>query len=279
MSMSATVGEYRTQDGCSLKYRCWPADSQTDALIYLHGIESHSEWFAECARHISGMGIGVYALDRRGSGMNSMERGHCSSYRRLLLDVLDFACGISGRHDRLHCAGLSWGGKLAAAVASAYPALFASLTLIAPGIFPRVAPAPGEKARIAFDALFRPRALHPIPIKDAMFTSMPERLAYIANDPLRLRRVTASFYRESFKIDRLLRKRNYQWKTPTQVLLAEHDRIIDNEKLQTIFDSLEMEHKRILLYKGCNHSVQFERPGEVARDIVEWIGEVRQTDD
>jgi alpha-beta hydrolase superfamily lysophospholipase len=84
--------------------------------------------------------------------------------------------------------------------------------------------------------------------------------------------VTASFYLQSVKIDRTLRKHNYQWTAPTQLLLAERDAIVDNRKLQDMFDSLRAP-KRVLLYKGCNHSLQFEKPDQVASDIAQWIQE------
>jgi len=259
MRMSTTVGEYRTQDGCSLKYRYWPAGQQADALIYLHGIESHSEWFTECAEHICAMGFSVYALDRRGSGMNTADRGHCAGFRKLIADACDFIAALKGRHERLHLAGLSWGGKLAVAVDILHPGLFSSMTLIAPGIFPRVSPSASEKARIAFDSLFRPKALHPIPIRTEMFTAIPKYLQYIASDPLRLREVTARFYLESFKMDRLLKRRKYQWSAPTQLLIAEYDAIIDNRRLQRMFSLLRTGRKRVLLYEGCQHSLQFEK--------------------
>jgi acylglycerol lipase len=266
------IGQYTTNKGAVLKYRIWEAKDRADALVYLHGIESHSEWFSECAEKISRHGVSVYALDRRGSGLNDAERGHCRDFLQFPNDVVDFATGAATKqHQRIHLTGLSWGGKLAVAIVILFPDLFSSMTLIAPGIFPKVAPAGSEKLRIAFDMFLRPQALHPIPIQNEMFTSIPKYLTYIANDPLRLHKVTAAFYRNSLRIDRFLKKHKYQWKTPTQLLIAEHDAIINNQKLQSMFESLKIQKKRVLLYKGCNHLLQFEKPADVARDIADWI--------
>jgi alpha-beta hydrolase superfamily lysophospholipase len=269
--MPTTIDQYTADDGAILKYRIWSGNNHADALVYLHGIESHSEWFSECAEKICSRGISVYGLDRRGSGLNADNRGDCRDYLRPIFDVINFATSPAAKPlERLHLCGLSWGGKLAAAVSIVLPDIFSSMTLISPGIFPRVAPPASEKIRIAFDALFRPQSLHPIPIQDEMFTSVPKHLKYIANDPLRLHRVTARFYRESIRMDRFLRGRRYQWSVPTQLLLAEHDAIVDNQKLRQMFDCLRLKQKRILTYKGCNHSLQFEKPDAVARDIIEW---------
>jgi len=267
------IGQYAAGDGTTLKYRSW-IRGDSGALVYLHGIESHSEWFSECAEKICAAGISVYALDRRGSGMNNDQRGHCSDYHLLIKDVADFAEGILRQHPRLHLAGLSWGGKLAVAVDIFFPGVFSSLSLISPGIFPRVAPGASERLKIALDVLLRPGALHPIPITDEMFTSLPARLEYIRKDPLRLHHVTAAFYLQSVRIDRILKKHHYQWSAPTQLLLAENDAIVDNRRLQEMFRSLQAQPKEALLYEGCNHSLQFEKPEQVADDVARWIKEV-----
>jgi alpha-beta hydrolase superfamily lysophospholipase len=178
---------------------------------------------------------------------------------------------VEGQHQSVHAAALSWGAKLAVAVDMLHPGTFSTMTLIAPGIFPRVMPSIGERLAIAVDALFRPRALHPIPIKDEMFTSIPRYLEYIDNDPLRLRSVTARFYVETVRLDRFLKERGYQWTAPTQALLAEHDAIIDNGRTQKMFESLKAEPKKVTIYAGCNHSLQFEKPSEVAKDILNWM--------
>ncbi len=268
---SADVGEYTSADGLKLRYRHWPAASGSNALVYLHGIESHSEWFSECARQIAGAGSAVYAPDRRGSGMNEAERGHCRDYSQLIDDVVQFAESIKSSHRRLHVAALSWGGKLAVAADMLHPGIFSTMTLIAPGIFPRVMPAIGERAAIAFNALFRPGALHSIPIKDEMFTSAPGYLQYIADDPLRLRRVTARFYLESVRLDRFLKRNRRLWTAPTQLLLAEFDDIVDNRRLCEMFESLSLQTKKVRIYTGCKHSLQFEKPERVAKDILSWM--------
>jgi alpha-beta hydrolase superfamily lysophospholipase len=270
--MAAEIRHYTAGDGAGLAYRLWGAGG-ADALVYLHGIESHAEWFAGCAGEIAKAGVAVYGLDRRGSGLNAEGRGHCLDFRRLVDDVVEFAGGVREAHRKLHLAALSWGGKPAVVIDMLHPGTFSTITLLVPGLFPRVMPGIGERVAIAFDAIFRPATPHPIPIEDEMFTSLPEYLAYIANDPLRLRRVTARFYLETVKLDRLLKSRGYQWTAPTQILLAEHDAIVDNDRIEEMFASLEMKRKKLHVFPGSNHSIQFERIGDVADHVVRWIRE------
>jgi len=269
--MTVQTKEYLASDGAKLRYRQWSNAANPDALVYVHGIESHSGWFSECAEAIEQMNVSVYALDRRGSGLNEESRGDCRDFRQLVEDVVKFVNSITDAHDRIHVAALSWGGKLAVATDMFHPGIFSTLTLISPGFFPKIMPRIGERISIALDWIIRPHALHPIPIRDEMFTFSTKYLEYIANDPLRLRRVTASFYRESVKLDRFLKDRAYQWTSPTQALLAEHDAIVDNQKTRQMFESLNAEPKRIRIYMGCNHSLQFEKPNKVAKDLAEWM--------
>jgi alpha-beta hydrolase superfamily lysophospholipase len=265
------VSEYTAGDGFKLKYRHWDGAPRGDALLYLHGIESHSEWFSACAGKIVDAGPSVYALDRRGSGLNERDRGDCPGYLQLIDDIVQFEKLIAVSHSKVHLAALSWGGKLAVAVDMLYPGIFETITLITPGIFPRIAPGMLSKISIALDALFRPEEPHPIPIEDEMFTSVPVCLTYIANDPLRLRKVTARFYLESFKLDRFLKSRGYQWTAPTQLLLADRDDIVDNRRLGAMFESLRIEAKKVKMYSGCKHSLLFENPAEVVKDIGGWM--------
>jgi alpha-beta hydrolase superfamily lysophospholipase len=271
--MSSSIQKFRTDRGDEFFCRLWSGAHQEKALVYLHGIESHAEWFADCAEKIESMGVSVYAPDRRGSGLNGQSRGDCTRFLGLVDDVVELARIIESSHRELHIAGLSWGCKLAVAIDMHYPGLFSSMTLISPGIFSRVMPGLGQRLHIAFDAMFRPTMLHTIPIEDEMFTSDSERLKYIATDPLRLRRVTARFYFQNVLLERFLKNRKYQWSAPTQMLLAENDAIVDNRRTTETFESLEIEKKMLRTYAGCRHSLQFEEPEDVAQDIVSWISD------
>ncbi len=46
----------------------WRHPSPEAALVVLHGLQSHAQWFAEAADGLVDRRLSVYALDRRGSG-------------------------------------------------------------------------------------------------------------------------------------------------------------------------------------------------------------------
>jgi pimeloyl-ACP methyl ester carboxylesterase len=106
--------EYRTADGAVLGYVEHRAAAPVAAIVYLHGIESHSAWFDAAADGLCARGFDVYCLDRRGSGMNRENRGfrsgHVDHAETLIADIRDFVRPLRDRYAHVFLAGLaaSW---------------------------------------------------------------------------------------------------------------------------------------------------------------------------
>jgi len=302
---------YRSSDGSPLPMRIWPpaladkppAGHGTDrsrarvapphsraALVYLHGIQSHSGWYEASSRRLAEAGVAVYQVERRGSGMDTAhERGHVDRAEVWLADVALAAerardeTGVAG----VHLLGVSWGGKLAVASAAERPDLYKSLILAAPGIVPRVDVGLMTKIRVAKClALSRDRERFPIPLADPhLFTENPERIRYIAEDPLSLREVTARFLYESRRLDRMVRRAAGEVRMPVFLALAERDRIIDNPATRTLVARLGPNpngagapRHRIVEYAGASHTLEFEPdPEPFFRDLVAWVEEAERT--
>ncbi|MHC4295345.1 MAG: alpha/beta hydrolase, partial [Planctomycetota bacterium] len=160
-------------------------------VVYLHGIQSHPGWFARSAAMLAKRGHTVFQVTRRGSGDNRTLRGHARSAGQLLEDVetaLDFATSEVGS-SRIHLVGISWGGKLATCFAldPQYRERLASLTLIAPGIAPRVNIAITTRLAVGLSLLICPKRRFDIPLNDvALFTDNEQMREYLRCDPLRL---------------------------------------------------------------------------------------------
>src|ERR1700733_14926220 len=58
----------------------WWHRSPHAVVILLHGLQSHSQWFADCADTLVERGLAVYAVDRHGSGPSPGERGDIARY-------------------------------------------------------------------------------------------------------------------------------------------------------------------------------------------------------
>ena len=68
--LPASVTESRERRG-ELGGRLWRRAGNRSACLYVHGIESHSEWFRGPAALLAAGGVDVWAFDRRGSGLSA----------------------------------------------------------------------------------------------------------------------------------------------------------------------------------------------------------------
>ena len=266
----------RHRDGYEAFARWWDVPSPRGAVLYLHGIQSHGGWYEGSGAHLARAGLAVLMPDRRGSGRNTVQRGHVDTTQTWLNDLEDLLQRLRDRTGlmRAHVVGVSWGGKLAAAAATSGVRGIASLTLIAPGMYPRIDLPMGQKMRVAWSLVSEPRREFPIPLDDArLFTNNPLRIAWVDADPLRLRNVTGSFLVGSHRLDRAARGLGRSnWRGPVHLLLAEHDRIIDNARTRDWFAALPDGAHRLTEYAGAHHTLEFEADATPMRaDVLEWL--------
>jgi alpha-beta hydrolase superfamily lysophospholipase len=297
------VESYLASDGYRCFYRRYvPVGEQAAAprahVVCIHGIQSHAGWYEYSCTRLSQAGYLVSFLDRRGAGLNELDRGDTPSYKRLLDDIADF---LQAKRDSetadvkgvatlplAHSATLplasssalrlspapaspswqglpvfllaiSWGGKLAVALQARYPQLVYGLVLLCPGFFPCVGPSLSERLQIAWARLLSPRRLFPVPLQDAeLFTATPKWQQFIRDDRRSLRFATARFFAASVFLDRDLRAMPPQVRVPVLLLLAGKDRVIDNQRTRRYVEQFATPDTEILEYPEAAHTLEFE---------------------
>ena len=261
-----------------LAFRHWSAGAErpTGVVLYLHGIQSHGGWYVESARRLAEAGLEVYQPDRRGSGLNRTNRGHVDSHKRWLADAMALVELAGQEHPDLpfFLLAVSWGGKLAVALAKAHHEQFAGLALIAPGLFPLVDVGAAAKLRIALALVTGGgRRMFPIPLSDAhLFTANPARIRFIESDDLSLRKVTARFMYESRRLDSYVRDAGAHISMPVFLALASEDRIIDNKATRQYVEGFRSCDKCVREYRGAHHTLEFEAdPRAFFQDMVSWL--------
>jgi alpha-beta hydrolase superfamily lysophospholipase len=269
------TASYTSFDGTELAFRHWKNDEADTCAVILHGIQSHSGWYEGSARYFFENGLEAAALDRRGSGMNASDRGDMPSYSALVEDIRSFielmkrTRGIA----KYHLVGISWGGKLSTVFCLAHGKLVQSQVLLSPGLFSKVDFSVAGRLSIALHCLFRPTKTFAIPINRAeMFTANPERIEYVRNDDMFLRRCTARFFFESYRMEKLIERKAEELETPTFLGLPGIDDIVDNEKVRAVFDRFGTSVKRLKCYENAHHTLEFEEdPLPVFEDVLKWI--------
>jgi len=270
-----SVHTFRASDGYAFYYRHFaPADTPKARLVFVHGIRSHGGWYERSCAAFAAAGFEVFYLDRRGSGLNTARRGDCPGFRRLLDDVAEFLQALRAERAWLpvFLAGISWGGKLAVGLPYRRPGLVDGLILLAPGLRPLVKPSAGQRLRIVLARLLRPGRFFPIPLNEPeLFTASQRGREYIATEPHGLREATARFLWSSFALDVYLRRAARRVRVPTLLVLAGHDRIIDNRRTRA-FAARFGAVTTILDYPGAHHTLEFEPDDHPwVADVTDWV--------
>jgi alpha-beta hydrolase superfamily lysophospholipase len=255
--------------------RYLPREPAHAHLICLHGIQSHGGWYEYSSARLCQAGYAVHYLDRRGSGLNQEARGDAPSFRRLIDDVAEFIAPLRREMPEVPVVAVagSWGGKLATALCRRHPGLLDALVLLCPGLFPKVRPPFGQRLRIFLARLANPTRRFPIPLNDPeLFTANPRWQAFIAGDPLALREATARLLVESVRLDLYLRWVPAWVTVPTLLMLAEHDRIIDNARTRAYVGRFATPEKQIIEYAGAHHTLEFEPDRDrFIDDLITWL--------
>lgn len=263
-SIQPEFREWLLSDGYRLRGRLWTPTKMRckQVIIYLHGIQSHGGWFEWSASRLSELGAAVILPDRRGSGLNTKDRGDVASWRRWLEDLDEIAAWISREFSVTHfdVVGVSWGGKIALCWALRRTGLIGRILLIAPGVFPAVDVGLRARLQIIFSLLTNPGRQFPIPLSDpALFTDNPAARKFITDDPLKLCTATARFFRHSRTIDtQLARTHAGQLVNPVTLLLAQQDRIIHNSPTSKWLSEISDGRAIIKEFSGAAHTLEFE---------------------
>ncbi len=257
-------------------HRYRPAGAPLARVVVLHGIRSHAEWYAGSCRAFAERGFEVHFLDRRGSGWNTAHRGDCPNFRRLIDDVAEFILDL--RRSRaglpLFLVGISWGGKLAVALAARYPTILSGIALLCPGLKPAIRPPWATRLRIALASKLRPTNRFPIPLNDPeLFTASPEWRRFVDGDRYGLCEATARFLFQSFRFDRFLKSEYRKVTCPVLLMLAGKDRILDNPATRKLLAKFTHSRSiRIIDYPDAEHTLEFEEQGHPwLRDLLVWF--------
>lgn len=259
-------------DGYRCAVRVWEAERPLARLVLLHGIVSHGGWYAASCRRLAEAGFEVHFLDRRGSGLNAERRGDVDRYETWRDDVEAYLAGLPAGLPRL-LLGISWGGKLATAVARRRPDLLAGLGLLCPGLFARQSPRLVQRAAVSAAAVLHWGNLRvPIPLCDpALFTDVPRWREYVRNDPLALREVTIRFAAADRTLTEYARAAPEAIRAPALLVLAGRDRIVENEPTRAFFRRFGSAERELAEFPAAAHTLEFDPAcDEYCRTLVRW---------
>jgi len=245
--------------GYRIPVRCFGGDGQRRPVVMVHGLESHSRWFAQSARRIAALGLPVHAFDRCGSGVSQAD-AHLGARFDVLLAEVDAvaASALSGtRHGSIHLVGHCFGALVALLYAALHrPARVASVVLATPALYTRTDLALREKLRVLGSVLGRRAARVPVPLSPEEFSEIESFVQFVRDDPLLVRMVPARLFFEIWRARRRLCKAAATLRAPLMVAMAADDPICDNRRNRQLLEQVAAP-KEIREYPGARHILEF----------------------
>jgi acylglycerol lipase len=268
--MKETVLETRAADGYRLQYRSWQVGASDTLVVTLHGVLTHSGWFAELGDALLERGIHVIGHDRRGSGLNLQDRGDVDSPQRLLDDLGAVVEPHRAAYRRIVYLGWCLGTTVALRYLLEKPQMGEALLLMSPDIFEHHLT---DRVRQAFagpewDDRARPRLTVPIPLE--AYTQTAGLETFIRPDPLKLKDFTPRFLRASMRLKEDLDAGFQAFHKPSMLILAARDRIIDNARTVELYARMGSERREVVSL-DCNHGVMFEALDALVATIARFV--------
>lgn len=270
MSRIGSVGQAEARDGYILRYRVWGRDSSRGTIVLLSGVMSHSAWFGELAQKLS-LKYKVIGADRRGAGINRVDRGDAPSGETLIDDLSTIIRAEHGQGAPLYLVGWCWGAVLAVHGALVFGERVERVILLAPGIFPSraIVDTARYQQKDALRCAGDGRATLETPIREEMFTTGRHLQNFILKDDARLTRITPRYYWIMVKLQAAAVKRLGKLTQPLLIVFASKDVVVDNEKTRRRFEQSGV----VASFVECDshHGIQFECPNELHQHIDRWL--------
>jgi len=275
-----------------LRFRCL-ADGREDAplALLLHGFPEGAESWSAQLSELAAAGCLAVAPDLRGYGGTDRPEGEEAYRMTHLVDDVVGLVGALGR-ERCHLAGHDWGALVGWSVASHRPErllTWSALSVGHPTAFTdTIRDNPDQSARSSYVELFlrrgraeevlaedghrRLRRMYQVgPRPDAI---PQEEVETFVRGMARPGRLTAglNYYRANLdggEAERAMAPEPVR--IPSQLIWGDQDPAVGEAPTRLTADHVAGEY-RLEVLEGAGHWLQFERPADVSRLLLDWMG-------
>lgn len=263
-SRTVTETTFSAHDGANLFYRHWPAltDNPRGAIVLLHRGHEHSGRIAHLVGELNLPEFAFFAWDARGHGLSAGERGFSPSAATSVRDVKSFVDHIVSTHDvettDIVMIGQSIGAVLAAAWVHDYAPDIRALVLATPAFsvnlrIPLARPA--LRLKHALGGNFFVKSY----VTAKQLTRDPTRIATYDDDPLIARPIASAMLLDLHDLSARLVDDAAAITTPTQILIAGKDRVVDPAPQHRFYERLGASVKERHVFPGLLHDVLGEK--------------------
>lgn len=258
-------------DGAQLFYRAWlPAQATSRAIILFHRGHEHSARWQETVDRLNLDDVAIFAWDQRGHGNSPGERGSADSLATVIADAEAFARHLVATHgiklEETLIMAHSVGAVVAAAWIHDYAPPIRGLVLGTPAFRVRLY-VPLAVPSLRLKQKFIGPGYVQSYVKAKMLTSDPEQARLYAADPLVFRQIAVNILLDLHDTSSRLLADAGAITTPTLILAAGNDWVVDRKAQWQFFDRLSSPIKQMEVYPKLKHAIfhETERAAVVAR--------------
>src|SRR5438477_9181627 len=255
--MHATEHSLTSWDGTQLFYRVWmPHPATNKALLLFHRGHEHSGRWQETVDALDLDDVAVFAWDARGHGRSPGERGAATSLTDVIRDIDCFARHVKDHHDVAFENMIVLGHSLAAVTVAAwihdYAPPIRGMILVTAGFHVKL------YVPLAIPALrMRQKLLGPgrvtSYVKSGLLTRDPNQARKYDIDPLIFRQISVNLLLDLHDTARRLIADAGAIHTPTLMLAAGKDWIVDLKSQRRFFEGLSSTTKHFEIYPQARH--------------------------
>ena len=259
----ATDGTFESWDGTELFYRAWrPEGASKRALIFLHRGHEHSGRIAQQVEEFGMTDYGAFAWDMRGHGHSPGTRGHTDNFYDHVRDLEAFVRYISAKYnipvENMVLVANSVGAVTAAAWVHDFAPRIRAMVLAAPAFRIRLYvpfAIPGLRLLQKIKATANISSY----VKSKMLTHDPVQAQSYDDDDLITRNIAVNVLLGLHDLSTRIIADAGAITTPTLVLSAGSDWVVENSAQRTFYEGLSSTVKEMEVYPDFFHAILYEK--------------------
>ena len=266
-------GSFESTGGAKIEYRAWPVAGADVTFAVVHGMGEHSGRYERFAAGMAKHRMATFALDLRGHGQSSGQRGHADRWTDWVDDAGNFIRLVESQvSTEVVPLGHSFGGVVMLSTARAGKLSRARRFVLSSPALRLKAKVPGWQSTLA-RAMSRiaPRLSVSNGVDAGTVSRIPEVVAAYRSDPLVHAKITARLYAEweMAAAENLARAADIH--LPFLILAGTDDRLVDSSGSQELHARTQGVSELRLLEGRYHEPFNDLGSDEVFAIIAEWV--------
>ena len=255
--------------------RTWlPQDLPRAAIVLVHGLGEHSGRYENLARHCTGLGFAVHAIDHYGHGNSDGHPGYVERFSVYLDGVRALHEHVQQMHQEIpvFLLGHSMGGLISAAYLLEQQDAFRACVLSGPALKSDAEPPALVMIVVRLLAAFVP-TVPLLGLDPAGVSRDPEVVrAYVADPLVHHGKLTARLIAEMSGAMRNTLAQSGAISLPLLIMHGDQDVLTSPQGSQALFEAVSSQDKTLKLYPGLYHEI-FNEPEKdaVLSDMTTWL--------